>query len=290
MPSAERWRRCRFTINNYTDRDKDLIQYHCDNGTITYCVYGHEIAPTTGTPHLQGYMEFKQMARSKLGQILPRAAIFKCDASASANTEYAKKDGIDVFEYGKPHKQGARSDLQGPISMIQAGATIRQVAMEHPQQFVKYHRGFEKLRRYYIKPRTEPPEVTVIYGKTGLGKSRQAREILKDPYVWYPQNKQWFDGYDGQDEVLFEEFRGQLPFGMMLALLDRYTTTVEVKGALMDFVAKKIVITSPTHPDRWYPTLADKEGRLDQLHRRITNIIGLSDEQDGYDSSSADSD
>ena len=56
-----------FTKNNYTQDDIDaLLVFPCQ-----YMIFAKEVAPTTGTPHLQGYCELKTAKRfsalTKLG-------------------------------------------------------------------------------------------------------------------------------------------------------------------------------------------------------------------------------
>jgi len=46
-----------FTLNNYTEDDIDRL---CDmDPDKALVVIGLEVAPTTGTPHLQGYFQFR---------------------------------------------------------------------------------------------------------------------------------------------------------------------------------------------------------------------------------------
>lgn len=52
---SKRWT---FTLNNYTGDD---IKNICSSNS-SY-IFGEEVAPTTGTPHLQGYIEFKNKVR-----------------------------------------------------------------------------------------------------------------------------------------------------------------------------------------------------------------------------------
>lgn len=44
-----------FTLNNYTEDDIKKLQEYAQEWT-QFAIIGKEIAPTTGTPHLQGYM------------------------------------------------------------------------------------------------------------------------------------------------------------------------------------------------------------------------------------------
>jgi len=137
------------------------------------------------------------------------------------------------------------------------------------------------LQARLCKRRKAQPDVIVLHGPTGTGKSHTARQELEDlygeddVYVWHPQQGKWFDGYEGQSGVIFEEFRGQLPFGFMLSILDKYDCRVERKGSTTQFAAKTIYITSPKPPVEWYETLATNDGQLNQLTRRITTTRHL---------------
>lgn len=46
-----------FCVNNYGPCDELALQRMCLDEDVKYMVYGYEICPTTGTPHLQGHMQ-----------------------------------------------------------------------------------------------------------------------------------------------------------------------------------------------------------------------------------------
>lgn len=258
-----------FTVNNYND---DSLKALLACKSLSYLVYGKEIAPSTGTPHLQGYVEFKRSMEFKsLKKLLPTAYLAKRKGTAQQASKYCMK-AKDYIEHGTISKQGKRSDLADVVEMIESKATIQDIALACPEQYIKYNRGIEKLRVFHIPVRNTVPHVSVFYGPTGSQKTYRALQLM-DPihYVWYPQQGLWFDGYDGHDCVLFDEFRGQLPFGMMLNLLDRYDSRVQIKGGTSRFNATKIFITSPVHPREWYPHLEGND-KIDQLLRRLTVI------------------
>lgn len=45
-----------FTLNNYTLKEYEALQ----NQECRYLLMGKEIAPTTGTPHIQGYIQLNK--------------------------------------------------------------------------------------------------------------------------------------------------------------------------------------------------------------------------------------
>lgn len=261
-----------FTVNNYTDDDINIIQGSIDN--FSYLIYGKEVGES-GTPHIQGYGELnKKKTLNALKKIFPRAHIEKRRGTAKQASDYCCKDDKEPFIYGEISQQGKRTDLDNVAdAIIKDNKKVKDVAMDYPVQYIKFHKGIEKLRNLVIEPRTEPPNVIVIYGASGLGKTKYFFDNYKeDTYVWQPHMHEWFDGYDGNKNVLFDEFRGQLQFTMLLNLLDRYETKVQYKGGVAQFVAQEIVITSPVHPKKWYPNMGEK---MLQLYRRITKIIFL---------------
>lgn len=50
--ARNRLKRICFTLNNYTEEDERRIQESSE--IYRYAIYGRELAPTSGTPHLQG--------------------------------------------------------------------------------------------------------------------------------------------------------------------------------------------------------------------------------------------
>lgn len=268
--TRRRLRNACFTINNPQVERSAFIQRLVDSGAVTYVIVGSEVGES-GTPHFQGYVEFKdQLEFNIVHNWLLRGHIEPRKGTAQQAADYCKKDG--KFDYwGTINAQGHRSNIDAVAAMVTAGESTHDIASSFPVQYVKYHKGIAALQSAIIPPRNTAPEVRVFYGTTGTGKSYQARAWLPDAYIWHPQQGQWFDGYVGQKQVIFEEFRGQIPFGMLLALLDRYCCRVQYKSGMSEFAAVEIAITSPLHPFEWYENLR-QDNRLDQLLRRITHI------------------
>lgn len=282
-----------FTLNNPTeDEVKALLAFD----KAKYVLVGHEKGEN-GTPHLQGYMELKSCHRpSFIKNAFPRMhfekrlgsqrqAIMYCKKGEQSHEEWSShgEEGptfgknVRYQESGACKMQGCRNDLKGVVAMVKTGKRPVDIAHEMPQVYIKHHRGIHALCHAMVKPRNEAPVVTVLHGKTGTGKSKLAREMCPDePFIWHPQQMQWFDGYCGQKQVILEEFRGQLPFGMILSLLDRYDCAVQVKGGMVQFCATQIVITSPLPPTDWYSSekLLQNDS-IDQLLRRISEVREL---------------
>ena len=72
-----------------------------------------------------------------------------------------------------------------------------------------------------------------------------------DSYPKDPRTKFW-DGYQGQEHVVVDEFRGAIDISHLLRWLDRYPVIVEVKGSSAVLKASTIWITSNLHPKDWY--------------------------------------
>lgn len=242
-----------------------------DKEYMRYIVVGEEVCPSTGKLHFQGYVEFWRatdfgIVKRLLGN---DSHLEERKGTQEEASLYCKKED-NFTEIGVISRQGHRTDLDRVIHDVEAGYRIREVARNNPAEYIKYHKGIEKYKNLLIDPRNWVTEVIVLYGKTGTGKSRKARELCHNYWVWTPQRGSWFDGYEGHEHVIMEEFRGQLPLGMMLSLTDRYECPVQVKGGMVEFCPRKIVITSPKHPKYWYEDCgADK---IEQLLRRVTDV------------------
>lgn len=72
--SQERKRCWTFTLNNYSDKDIKNIKEVKGN-----YLFQEEVAPSTGTPHLQGFLEYKNPVRfSTVKKLIPKGHIEVC--------------------------------------------------------------------------------------------------------------------------------------------------------------------------------------------------------------------
>lgn len=87
-----------FTWNNYPENWLDLIVpkfQHLKGG-----IGGLEVCPTTGTPHVQGYIEFKSKSRP-FSLDLPKEIRWKAArGSRKQNDQYCSKEGNVAFAFG----------------------------------------------------------------------------------------------------------------------------------------------------------------------------------------------
>lgn len=262
-----------FTINNPTMTRDAFIERIKYSERATYVVVGYEVGES-GTPHFQGYIEFNRpMDFGIVQELLLNGHIEARRGTPHQASFYCQKDEM-FTEWGVMSNQGKRTDIADVVEMISEGASTSDIAVQYPEQYIKYFKGIIALQTALIRPRVDVPEVRVFYGSTGTGKSYRARQWLPNAYVWHPQQGTWFDGYKGEQEVIFEEFRAQIPFGMLLSLLDRYCCKVQYKGGVVEFAALKIAITSPVAPVHWYQCL-DQNDRFDQLSRRLSDVMEL---------------
>lgn len=261
-----------FTLNNYSDEEVNSLK----KLNYNYIVFGFEIGES-GTPHLQGYIEFKNsISLSSLKKMIKRAHLERRQGSPLQASDYCKKDG-NFWEDGEISNQGKRTDLLRLVEIIEDGNSLKDVAKLEPVSFIKFHGGIQKLILQNIKKRDYIPNIFVYYGKTGTGKSFTARKEFENEnyYVWTPARGEWFDAYSGEENVIFEEFRGQLTFGFLLTLLDRYECPIQFKGGSTEFLGKRIIFTSPIHPKFWYTNKTDDS--INQLLRRINVIKEFND-------------
>jgi hypothetical protein len=89
-PSPRKRKWC-FTLNNYEDGDIEQISTKIIKLGGLYII-GEEVAKT-GTPHLQGYIEFENLkAFSTIQKIVPKAHIEPAHGTTIQNIKYCSKD------------------------------------------------------------------------------------------------------------------------------------------------------------------------------------------------------
>lgn len=249
-----------------------------------HCVYhcfGEEVG-ANGTPHLQGYVYMRNAcSMGRLRDVLPGGHFEVARGTPVQNRDYCSKDGIFTEEGALP-AQGARTDLNALKSDLDSGAALAVVAENHFGSFLRYQRGIHQYRLLKTPVRDWPMEVEVYWGPSGTGKSRICHE--KYPGAFWKPAGPWWDGYDGQQTVVLDEFYGnQLAHTELLRLLDRYPFQVPIKGGFVNFCSLRVCFTSNVHPRDWYgPDVWHAESwEASPLARRLhgclfdSNSIGL---------------
>lgn len=254
-----------FTINNYTKADEfacHQLQRHA-----TYMIVYKEIAPTTGTPHYQGYIRLKNaMTFQTFQKFLTRARICVANGSDLANQTYCSKEGDKLLEYGIPTEQGKRNDLKEIAQLIKNGdITMEELMFEYPDMYLKYSRSFEKMFNAVMKPRQSPPEVHWRWGLAGTGKTRYCIEKHSSHYV--KDGTMWWDGYTQQEAIIIDDFDNQIPYRTLLRMLDRYVYQGQVKGGYVQINSPYIYITCEHAPQYYW-----HGNELQQVLRRLTSV------------------
>jgi len=270
-----------FTLNNPDENEVLLPQsWPCDN--YNYLVYQLETGEA-GTPHLQGYISFKnpvRFAEFRKYFIDARAHVAVAKGTASQNRVYCTKEEGRLdgpWEFGILPEQGKRSDLLQVKEKMDDGATLKEISQEHFSSFVRYHRSFREYKLLNTETRNWPMDVKVLFGPTGSGKSRHCLEQYPGAY-WKSKNsgqQQFWDGYLGEETIIIDEFYGWLAWDYLLRLLDRYPFSLDTKHGTVQCSARTIVITSNKHPREWYPNSKYGWDIGNPLKRRIISITEL---------------
>lgn len=256
------------TINNYTA--DDIVNFEsCD---CEYKCYELEKGDEKNTPHIQGYLYYKNAVRfCTVKKRFPTAHLEPAKGDANSNVKYCSKDDNGTFkEFGKRPRAGNRTDIECVKEMVKAGKRMRDVIEEvSSYQAVRYAETLQKYRK--VDSGVRNVTVNWFYGESGAGKSKTAFSDAGDDYWSSSNDLKWFDGYDRHKVVIFDELRCEdVNFNFLLKLLDVYPLRVPVKGGFVDWVPEVIYVTSQYDPLSFCGVFAKE--RSEQLIRRITNL------------------
>lgn len=271
-----------FTINNPAAELPDRLPR-----SATYLVYQVERGEHGGTRHIQGFIQFETKRRlsavvgtfeGDYARPQPRGHWEIARGTPAQNKEYCTKPATresGPFEFGAiSGGQGARTDLIECVKQVQATGN----AFADPVLFAKYGSNLLKLAARVAPPARPDLHVICIVGDTGIGKSYACWEAYPQLFKPYFGNSGlWWDGYSGQEVVLFEEFCGQVPLQKMLDLLDPYPCFVEIKGGTARFCARVILLVSNEHPRSWYPVARYDDKCVNALLRKVGALPGVAD-------------
>lgn len=257
-----------------------LEEYEYDNTTISYLISHRELCPDTQRLHHHIYVEFKKpMSLRAVKRVFNDQTLHvePRNGNQQQAIDYVIKDTNEypVIEFGVRKQQGKRNDILKAIDMIKQDQSNYDLIEAHPDIYVKYHKGLDKVRQVYdeYNSRTfRDVNVLVLYGTAGTNKTRYAYDTYGANNVYKLNTSDkghvWFDGYSGQSVLLIDDYYGWIKYGDFLTVIDGYQYRADVKGGHTYARWRNVVITSNVAPETWYSV-----GLTPALNRRINKII-----------------
>lgn len=283
MPSAQfKW----WLLTSWCDsvhyiHPEELMIEH--SNIIDYAKGQQEICPTTGREHWQWIMHTKKkMTATAVHEIVGDGDVCWVIGMTKNNADnYVHKDDTKVpgteFEFGmRPFDNTSAVEWREQLDLFRAN----NFEAMNPRVFITHARSFSYASSLMIQPTSGPKEVYIFQGAPGTGKSRAVweRECGPDTYdtnkLYVISNNKWWDGYRGQEAVLFDEYMGQWSIDWLLKIMDRYPVTVEVKGSSVGLRAKRLYFTSNVLWEQWY-TIGQNGvngDHIEAIRRRITEV------------------
>lgn len=271
MSTSRAW--C-FTINNPTEHLK-LAE------GVRYIIYQREQG-AQGTQHFQGYAEFfkpQRLTGAKALLSTPTAHLEKRMGTREQARDYCRKADSRIegpWELGEwIEGPGTRTDIKTAMEAVKSGKRELEIAEEHPEVWARNFRALERYKQLLQQtaPPRDMPKVYIWWGAAGTGKSKKAQQIPDAYWLPKPENGTlWFDGYDGHETIVVDEFYGWISFDFLRRLCDRYPLILPTKFGGTPCRAKTIIFTSNKPYQQWYPRIFEDPVLLESFERRIFEV------------------
>lgn len=232
------------TRNNPDVSTEEYLQKFFDVSKAQY-ICGQLEKGAEGTPHIQFFVNFKNSEKiARLTKTDPRGHYEKVIINNGADNYCMKEDTRleGPFEFGiKPVKRNSKVDWEEVKQKAKEGRLD-----EIPADiYVKHYGNLQKIKKdSMITTDKDHLRGVWIWGRSGIGKSRKAREDYPNHY---PKlcNK-WWDGYQGQKHVIMDDIgMDHKCLGQQLKIwTDRYGCILETKGGALVDEYEWFVVTS----------------------------------------------
>lgn len=262
---------------NYCFSDFQLLDikkiYENYSDIIRYVCWGKEVCPKTLRDHYQGWIQFINKKRFNGAKKIfgcNKIHIESCYGNEFDNDKYCKKDG-KYQSIGQFISQGYRSDIEQIKNKIDNGGTMLECANDNFQLYLQYGRGLKEYKNMVDKKKRKAfrkVNVKVYSGSTGTGKTRRAMDQKKDVFKITGSSLDWWDGYEGEEIIVIDEYNNDVPITKMLNILDGYELRLPIKGSFTYANWNKVIITTNLDMNEIHPCAKSEHKKA--LFRRIT--------------------
>lgn len=240
-----RSRKYQLTINNPSEngfsQDAIFEQLKAFGDNMIYWCLSDEIGDNE-TYHTHVYFCLTNAVKfSTVKKRFPVAHIESCKGTSGQNKDYVFKEGKWASEakgdtnlrdthceFGEcPNEQpGRRTDIEQLKELVEDGFGDLDIINENPRLMSKLSMANnyrQLIREDRFRKEFRHLDVTYICGSTGTGKTRYVMDKFGYDGVYRVTDYDHpFDNYNGQDVVMFEEFRSSLKIQDVLNYLDGY--------------------------------------------------------------------
>lgn len=295
MAREKAHRKYQLTINNPVDKGYTHEQIERLLKSFNSFEYGclcDEIGEQE-TPHTHIFVIFKNAVMfSTIQSKFYGAHIEPANGNNQQNRDYIRKEGkwaedekketnlIETFkEFGEmpPDREAGKKLKVEVYEMVKAGASNYEIIEKYPiamnmldniekvRQMVQNEMQKDTFRDLYVE---------YIWGDSGVGKTRSVMDKYSYVNVYRVTNYLHpFDGYKGQDVIIFDEFRSSLPLTDMLNYLDGYPIELPCRYADKQACYTKVYIISNIPLGEQYPNIQSYEPKSwEALKRRIHKV------------------
>ena len=280
MPRKESSRKFQLTFNNPLNHGftHDKIKSILSGFSVRYWCMSDEVGEQ-GTPHTHVFVVFQNSVMfDTLHKRFYGAHIEKANGSNRDNRDYVRKVGKwlddakretskpETFEeWGElpPDRSKRETQSEQIMQMVKDGMSNAQILEEVPGAYNKLSH-IEQARQTLLQERYKNDwrklEVTYIWGETRSGKTRSVMDKYGYSNVYRVTDYTHpFDGYKGQDVILFDEFRSSLPLASMLTYLDGYPMELPCRYANKVACYTKAYVISNIPLEKQYPNVRMEE-------------------------------
>lgn len=271
------------TLNHPTPQAIAEFEEFCSHGLVYACLC-HEVGQKCGTPHMHVYF---YMANTSVFSLVKRYFVHSqpniqpARGTPTQSRQYLRGPHIyadetktpkplnkTFKEWGTLPVQGKRTDIDFARAAAYSGMSTKNF-IRHATSYTSI-KAFQLINTYEDPPFRTGMKVVWVYGPPEQGKSKFCFDSClakNDKRFFCPMDATHWEGYDGHQNVILEEFRSSfMPWADLLRLLDVYPMRVNCKFGSAPLVAKVIFINSVFSPLEVYSSI--KEDRY-QLYRRI---------------------
>lgn len=198
-------------------------------------------------------------------------------ANAYVWKEETRVEGTQ-FEFGnRSYKRNDKKDWAAILEHAKKG----EFELIPPDVQVRSFGTLQKISAHYARPKPGQRKAVLYWGDGGTGKTHKCYELAGMDCFPKDTGSMYWDGYRGQKNVVFDDFRGDISINYILRVCDKYPMNIPVKGTYVPLECEKVYFSSNIPIDQWYPRIDNTTLRALKRRFEIHHVEFVDEDDDG---------